>query len=704
LSFFACTNAITECVSCSVALDSASRQVDEMIDQARYRHQHHRSKFKEAIDYLDQVFEDLKKECDTPVHSFKLLKALCIFFLFISRKPKKGGSMKSGDVSRPSRPNPTKSKPINALPQKVTPKTTFQSPPANMSAAMAEAKTRIRKQPEASLSNPSSPGLISCLEAWKSVGNEDQLNGGQCDLERVSSHNQIPERKRSGEVPSWRSTSQEAFNTLASVRSEENGVTRRSGAFAQYNPSTSVSTGGSVNSLPDAGLIMSSQPARQPDPILAIDALVAELELNTDEANVTEKRRSFPTRLETLSNRFPECEQSRSSRQRTNGDKIAKTSWTDRGARRVQQQKMAFDEMTSMLRSVAGDINSNGQPGLRKQIPPAPGTVLSPFETINQEKLNPSKVEAIQLMFESKQGVPPTWRRNVLRGRRTSGEEDTYYEINEFSKNRKEQSPPYSRPLVKPQSPVVRGAFVALSQPQKRNPSHATAVHVQPAQQDFVPALPVTQPPSHPPGNFGNRTCIVIVCEYISVSSGSANSSQAGGYYSSGSSLGAPSSYTPSHHQSSLPRSSTSGRRGSLIGKQSTSSRPASFEDEDDGFYDNIQINEHRFSRSSEADNASVNSHRLPPSSKAGGEGGTRFGHFLRRIGSSKPPAAAASLMSLNKVASENVSGHAPLMKSNSLSDEPWKTQVIAKAHATTRRGKLITLISFDPLICQRPA
>ncbi|KHN80649.1 hypothetical protein Tcan_09901 [Toxocara canis] len=894
----------------SVALDSASRQVDEMIDQARYRHQHHRSKFKEAIDYLDQVFEDLKKECDTP----------------------------SGDVSRPSRPNPTKSKPINALPQKVTPKTTFQSPPANMSAAMAEAKTRIRKQPEARqptvnhANQPSSATqssrapsvrqkpkvpeqsppenfeqtsedvevsetiILPCpdrklrgdrldftrkwlagdIKSWASVqprpdlllggleeeptdyefdersigscsaevaainsidrkkkkiretpdllqneptdyefdersigscsaevaainsidrkkkkiretpdllqnvaspakparrpnshqykydrptqltpikpqpvrpqpvyglatssssnnfnsyprpfreasgrvSNEDQLNGGQCDLKRVSSHNQIPERKRSGEVPSWRSTSQEAFNTLASVRSEENGVTRRSGAFAQYNPSTSVSTGGSVNSLPDAGLIMSSQPARQPDPILAIDALVAELELNTDEANVTEKRRSFPTRLETLSNRFPECEQSRSSRQRTNGDKIAKTSWTDRGARRVQQQKMAFDEMTSMLRSVAGDINSNGQPGLRKrdQFPPAPGTILSPFETINQEKLNPSKVEAIQLMFESKQGVPPTWRRNVLRGRRTSGEEDTYYEINEFSKNRKEQSPPYSRPLVKPQSPVVRGAFVALSQPQKRNPSHAAAVHVQPAQQDFVPALPVTQPPSHPPGKF-------FLC--------SANSSQAGGYYSSGSSLGAPSSYTPSHHQSSLPRSSTSGRRGSLIGKQSTSSRPASFEDEDDGFYDNIQdrylptlrvelissptcetfvrkleptINEHRFSRSSEADNASVNSHRLPPSSKAGGEGGTRFGHFLRRIGSSKPPAAAASLMSLNKVANENVSGHAPLMKSNSLSDEPWKTQVIAKAHATTRRGKLITLISFDPLICQRPA
>lgn len=37
-----------------------------MIDQARYKHHQHRSKFKEAIDYLDQIFEDLKKEVDPP--------------------------------------------------------------------------------------------------------------------------------------------------------------------------------------------------------------------------------------------------------------------------------------------------------------------------------------------------------------------------------------------------------------------------------------------------------------------------------------------------------------------------------------------------------------------------------------------------------------------------------------------------------------
>uniref|UniRef100_A0A183D211 CASP-like protein n=1 Tax=Gongylonema pulchrum TaxID=637853 RepID=A0A183D211_9BILA len=45
-------------------LETATRQLDQMIDQARYRHHQHRSKFKEAIDYLDQIFEDLKKEGD----------------------------------------------------------------------------------------------------------------------------------------------------------------------------------------------------------------------------------------------------------------------------------------------------------------------------------------------------------------------------------------------------------------------------------------------------------------------------------------------------------------------------------------------------------------------------------------------------------------------------------------------------------------
>uniref|UniRef100_A0A9J2PC37 Uncharacterized protein n=1 Tax=Ascaris lumbricoides TaxID=6252 RepID=A0A9J2PC37_ASCLU len=825
--FVGCDSRRNVSVQHSGALDTASKQVDHMIDQARYRHHQHRSKFKEAIDYLDQIFEDLKKECDTP----------------------------QDERSRPSRPAPTKTTPTKTTPQKLTPRPAFKTPPANSSTPAADSRTRFRPQPEASRQPAVSQGsqsssapqpsrapplhpkpkiqvsersppeklehssedvdvsetiILPCadrklrgerldftrkwlagdIKSWASVqpkpdlllggleeepadyefdecsigscsaevaainsmdrkkkkirevpnviqnvvppakpirkpsaqqqkydqpapikpqpvrpqpfyglatssnaynfnslpqpfreaggrmDNEEHFNGSQFALKGISSHGQAPERKRSSEGVSWRSTSQETYNTVGSVRSEENAVIRASGAFAQYHPS-GTSMRGSVNSLPDAGLIMRTQYVRQPDPILSIDALVAELELNTDEVSVTEKRRSFPTRLDASTNRFHDNEQPINSKQPSRSNKIPKTSSVDRGARRVQQQKMAFDEMANMLRNVAGDIHPNEQQRSRKhdQFPPAPGTILSPFETINQEKLNPSRVEAIQSMFENKQGAP-TWRRNVSHGRRPSCEEDTYYEINEFTSTRKERSPLHSRQLVKPTSPTARSAFVAQPQQQQRNAQPTAALPMQPAQHDIVPAFPMTQPPSHPPG--------------------SANSSQTGGYYSSGSSLGAPSSYAPSHQHSSLPRSSASGTRGSLVGKQSTSSRPGSFEDEDDGFYDNIPIDERRFSRGSEVDNTSMSSHRLPPNSKVGG--GTRIGQFLRKIGSSKPPMNAASLMSLNTVASENMPGRAPLMKSNSLSNEPWKTHVIGNPKKATRNGKLTVVFETDEL------
>uniref|UniRef100_A0A914UPB3 Uncharacterized protein n=1 Tax=Plectus sambesii TaxID=2011161 RepID=A0A914UPB3_9BILA len=45
-------------------LDAAAKQVEQMINEAKYRHRQHRSKFKEAIDYLDQIYEDIRKECD----------------------------------------------------------------------------------------------------------------------------------------------------------------------------------------------------------------------------------------------------------------------------------------------------------------------------------------------------------------------------------------------------------------------------------------------------------------------------------------------------------------------------------------------------------------------------------------------------------------------------------------------------------------
>ncbi|PIO57321.1 hypothetical protein TELCIR_21272, partial [Teladorsagia circumcincta] len=120
-----------------------------------------------------------------------------------------------------------------------------------------------------------------------------------------------------------------------------------------------------------------------------------------------------------------------------------------------------------------------------------------------------------------------------------------------------------------------------------------------------------------------------------------------------------------------------SARRGSIVGHQSASSRAASIadDDEDDGFYDNIgTYDDRRISRSSEMDVASLSSHQLPPT----GWKPTKIGSFLRKIGGgNRPPGSAASLVSLNKVANETPMKQGNLMKSNSLSNEPWKKMVI---------------------------
>ncbi|VDN50303.1 unnamed protein product [Dracunculus medinensis] len=130
----------------------------------------------------------------------------------------------------------------------------------------------------------------------------------------------------------------------------------------------------------------------------------------------------------------------------------------------------------------------------------------------------------------------------------------------------------------------------------------------------------------------------------------SANSSQTGGYCSSGS-LEAQSSSVITNHQPSLPPSC--GKKSSPIGKQSISSHAQSIEDdEDDGFYDNLQLDDRRFSRASELD-ASVITNRLPPTIKST----NRLGQFFRKIGSSKTPTSAASLISLNRRIKSSIFG-----------------------------------------------
>uniref|UniRef100_A0A914RN53 Uncharacterized protein n=1 Tax=Parascaris equorum TaxID=6256 RepID=A0A914RN53_PAREQ len=42
--------------------------------------------------------------------------------------------------------------------------------------------------------------------------------------------------------------------------------------------------------------------------------------------------------------------------------------------------------------------------------------------------------------------------------------------------------------------------------------------------------------------------------------------------------------------------------------------------------------------------------------------------------------------------------GHAPLMKSNSLSNEPWKTHIIGNPKKAARNGKLTVVFETDEL------
>lgn len=480
------------------------------------------------------------------------------------------------------------------------------------------------------------------------------LNSNQIPIQRIPSHRRISDQKHyDSSAVSWRSTSQDP---LSSAKSEEIQLcARKTGAFTPLQPPSIVMMRGSVASLPD-----SSKSLHNTDPVVTIDALVAELELNTDQTSVASKRRSFPTGNEyfvrhTNNSYVKPMISNRQMEQSSSNQLFAKTKSEYNIACKQQPQKLkdSFNEMTNMLQSVISDVTISSElyKGRKYVQTGSKGNaaVLSPFETINQEKLNPSKVEAMQSLFENKQHAK-VWRRSISKNNNDNNQlatnvkdDENYYEINDFVVPRQEPVPTYSKPLGKQSTSKIRPTF----QSKRRLPPAI----VTPSRSEFIPAFPVTHPPPRPPG--------------------STNSSQTGGYYSSGSSLGAQSSYaSPNNH--SLITQSSGNRASSILGKQLISSQAASLDEEDDGFYDNIQTDEKRSSRSSEVDNMSTCSHRILSTTTTKApevvKMSNRFGQFLRKITVSKPQISAASLISLNKIANEiKPSKSIPLMKSNSL-------------------------------------
>ncbi|CAJ0593418.1 unnamed protein product [Cylicocyclus nassatus] len=786
----------------SVALDNATKQLDQVIDQARHKHSQHRNKFKEAIDYLDQIFEDLKKEVDTGVEDkVKDRNGAPV----AAQQPSTATTSPPDNIRRPTVIHPNQSKPSTSTSNSNVRQVKPVQPPSPVEIVLppppppAETESvdfdvtetivlpkktdkldftrRWLQDDLMSLAHQPPAPIMIMPEQCSYYNDVDEHSLGSCSAEvaainlagkrekprksngiakiaslekpapirpqpcrpqpvyapppktsglrhfpvelevppiqRVSSFDHVPDRKDYTNTNTWRSGSQEPYQTQGSVISED-ALRPSPSAFQSVSSfSNRGNMRGSLRSLPDAGLIIRGryhQVTPPKDPTLAIDQLCAELELNTEQPmSVQDKRRSFPTsfaheNMYTATNTAyeqptrrlnerkaqPYQQQQQQQQQQQpkplyptaisthqpvlqtrstplNGSNInnnsssrlsqaqhqpAQQTAPQRSApppaytthpvvrRAPQRQQKSLDEVTNMLNNVVNEFHTTQQQQRRKPAQqsshalyatPHSTNQSNPFETINQEKINPSRVEAMHNMFERNAAPAQSrWSHQApapfvaARPR----DDDNYHEINEFSTRQLKRATP---------------------------PRQANTNAIRHSPQNFVteytPPYPSTQPPSHPPGR-----------------NGSATSSQNGGYYSSNSSgVGAPA------YQNQM-----TARRSSIVGHQSISSRAPSIadDDDDDGFYDNIgTYDDRRFSRGSEMDVTSLSSHQLPPH---GGWKPTKIGSFLRKIGGgSRPPGSAASLVSLNKVANETPIKAGVLMKSNSLSNEPWKKMVM---------------------------
>ncbi|TKR59529.1 hypothetical protein L596_029187 [Steinernema carpocapsae] len=517
----------------SVVLDTASKQLDQMIDQARYRHHQHRTKFKEAIDYLDQIFEDLKKECDhsnepqgknsiknqqqslqsasnnrdpqqqqrgAPVrrnpqpYQQRYLQEHqpqpVIYNHPIQQAKENGGSGFSahaevevsetivlpkklnnekmdftrkwldGDTKMWTGAEPKPDLILGRDDQCESDERSIGSCSAEVAAINASdrrKKQRMREtpdliqnvtnggqkrrkqqpqpqpqqQPKPQQAIPAPVRPQPCRpQPTYAMPTTSSLSGsnGQLNITPYSSFSACHPIKRvnSQDQFSHHSEANDAYRTIGSIHSEERYKPDKSNsAFLQYKQQAQ-NIRGSIQSLPDAGVMK----MRKPD-LMSIDMLVAELELNTDEAPGS--RRSFPIHEEgrvppakfSTNIDYEEPKHAKMNRLgQLNGNGAAHNGQVgsmDRGMRRLRQrQQENLDEVTHhMLNNAATDFgattsgNRTGRVpnpldrtrGVYHRGPPAAGAGPTPFETINTERLNPSKVNAIQSMFEPKKSV-----------------------------------------------------------------------------------------------------------------------------------------------------------------------------------------------------------------------------------------------------------------------------------------------------------
>ncbi|KAL3082444.1 hypothetical protein niasHT_038510 [Heterodera trifolii] len=145
----------------------------------------------------------------------------------------------------------------------------------------------------------------------------------------------------------------------------------------------------------------------------AIDALVAELELNTADTSFAsaEKRRSFPTMQTEVASRTKPAKIGGTTvvtrQQLPSHNFTNRPAQQENGSNRSKpleklNELIAMDDESSTMRRRRTAQQQQAAAASSAPAPPAAGG-NRPFDTINQEKLNPSKVDAMARMFNGKQ-------------------------------------------------------------------------------------------------------------------------------------------------------------------------------------------------------------------------------------------------------------------------------------------------------------
>uniref|UniRef100_A0A0N5CET4 WASP family protein member n=1 Tax=Strongyloides papillosus TaxID=174720 RepID=A0A0N5CET4_STREA len=777
----------------SLVLEKASTQVEQMIDNAKFKHQQSRNKFKDAIEYLDQIFEDFKNDINSNENNRKNStgKGTNLF-------PTTGYGGQNGHNDYNSLNNNSR-RTVDPIKNVTLYNTSTGQIPSNNSSRkqsysqnnsliednVVEVSETIKLPPtNKKLSSDkldfTQKWLVNDVKSWAhSQKSEPFMNNepsnfdceegsvGSCSAEVAAINSKEKERKRISNVknenanvkkqipnnylikphpyrpqpfpleggslkkiPSieqiqgniYQPTGSQFFKPPSMVSLNELTVNRNSnraqsqeyqGNNNEFNSGMYIKVNntnddknkafqnfGSVQSLPDAGMLRNHNGGslkivrKKDDAMKAIDALVAELEMNVNDENT--KRKSFP--LKGGNSNVSQYSQINKDYEKSINKGVQKPSSISNTlinkSHKINDSHQ-LDEMASLLTTVANDIgSSHPRRGTfnNSQLYESPNKNLhNPFEKINSERIGSSRVEAMHNIFENKglqsdshsnSGANNQFNQkpsNVLWNRKSITqksskpncqnltEEDNYYEVADFDINALKQKVPSKISLNSATYP------------------------------DYIPSYPSSQPPSYPPP------------------SSSINSLNHGFYSSTNSSSTTiPTQNTNSLHnkiKNQIPSAESTNqvlpsRQQSIVERHSLLSQNQNTmnnDEDDDGFYDNIPSNiddERHYTRDNETlDNLSISSTKYSTTPR---NNGNKLSNLLRKfsIGSNTnvKPSSTGSFISLNKMSLNepiNVNNKRNnLMKSNSLSMEPWEKQVIQGQSSGRRSPGNVSQIS----------